>query len=290
MEFGNLIQNARKQKGLEIRTLAEQVGVDASTISRIENLHTQATVYTAFRICEGLEISLFDLVFALEGRRLRPNAGRLFPLETRFIVSLEEVISAVREFEENREFALSKLVEKINHLNMAFGSFIAGNAYAPGPYSGGEIERYVFSSPFSEEYVLRYPPLEADFVLQIYEQGGVLIASDVERYLKKNRTKGRFLPTSSIEKIKLLEILGLLHKKGDGEDNESIVGMIWEACRLLSRFDYYPQSPSIEDFIESYSYVNSSRKNWKLRLAAFYVTLSRWELLINTNKYWGTRW
>src|SRR5258708_37666916 len=67
MEFGTWVQNIRKERGLDIREMAQITGVDASTISRIENSRTEATLYSSFRICRGLKIPLPELIEVLSG-------------------------------------------------------------------------------------------------------------------------------------------------------------------------------------------------------------------------------
>ena len=283
IDFGTLIQTIRKQKGLEVRTLAEMVGVDASTISRLENSHTHATVYTAFRICDGLEISLSDLIYKLKRYRPSPRSGTLFPIEQKFVVNLQEVVSIVSSLEENRLQTINILLDRINRI--LHERRVTRPYSVTGQYSAGEIERYFFSSPFSETYQLKYPPLSADLILQIYQQNGALMPIDVEEFLKQKRIKNRFLPTSSIEKMKLYDVLHLLDRKNEELDYESVVGMIWEACRFLSKFDKFN---SVFDWKEGEGLYYSPADDLayaEFRVAMFYVLLCRWELQIDTRGF-----
>ena len=61
MEFGEWLRNQRRVMGMDVRDLGGRSRVDPSTISRIENQHTQSTLLTAYRLCEGLETSLSEL-------------------------------------------------------------------------------------------------------------------------------------------------------------------------------------------------------------------------------------
>lgn len=288
IEFGTFIQNIRKQKKLEVRALAEQVGVDASTISRIENLHTQATVYTAFRICNGLGVTLSDLTYALSEKHLSRFYQNPLPIDRidrRFIVNLRDVVSIVRSFKENRQNAIENLLEKINNLLKKYDEanlgHVSGHFTIGGFYSAGEIERYLFSSLLSEVYVLKHPPLSADLIVQIYQQEGAMTPKDVEVYLQQIRTRSRFLPTSSIEKMKINDVLRLLDRKGGGLDYENVVGMIWEACRFLGEFDKFNDVFDWKDGGGHY-YPVDDRAYAEYRIAMFYVTLCRWELQIDT--------
>lgn len=291
LEFGTLIQNIRKQKGLEVRTLAEQVGVDASTISRIENLHTQATVYTAFLICDGLEISLSDLIYELKRNRPSLGSDTLFPLESKFVVNLQEVVSIVRSFGEDKQQTINILLDKINHILNEYDSYrheirrVTGPYVVTGQYSAGELERYFYRSPFSETYQLKYPPLSADLILQLYRQNGVLTPTDVNEFLKQKRTKNRLLPTSSIEKMKLFDILHLLDWKNEELDYGSVVGMIWEACRFLSKFVKFNRVFDWKEGDGQYYFPADDLAYGEFRVAMFYVNLCRWELQIDTRGF-----
>lgn len=289
--FGTLIQNIRKQKGLEVRTLAEQVGVDASTISRIENLHTQATVYTAFLICDGLEISLSDLIYELKRNRPSLGSDTLFPIESKFVVNLEEVFSIVRSFGEDKQQTINILLDKINQILNEYDNYrheirrVTGPNSVTGQYSAGELERYFYSSPFSETYQLKYPPLSADLILQLYWQNGVVTPTDVDEFLKQKRPKNRLLPTSSIEKMKLFDILHLLDRKNEELDYGSVVGMIWEACRFLSKFDKFNRVFDWKEGDGRYYYPADDLAYGEFRVAMFYVNLCRWELQIDTRGF-----
>ena len=59
----------RAQYGISQQGLADKIGIDRSTISRIENNEIETTIDNAIKIAEALNVSLYDLV----GKDLRSN-------------------------------------------------------------------------------------------------------------------------------------------------------------------------------------------------------------------------
>lgn len=56
------VKHLRTIKGLSQQTLADKVGVDRSTISRIENNEIETTIDNAIKIADTFNVSLLDLV------------------------------------------------------------------------------------------------------------------------------------------------------------------------------------------------------------------------------------
>src|SRR5260221_14635496 len=75
ISFGEWMRAIRKERCLDIRTLAERTGVEATTISRVENARTQVTLQTCVRLCEGLGVSEFDVIAALYGKPAPSSEG-----------------------------------------------------------------------------------------------------------------------------------------------------------------------------------------------------------------------
>lgn len=70
--LNNNIKYLRNKNGLSQQGLANKIGIDRSTISRIENNEIETTIDNAIKIAEALNVTLYDLV----GRDLRlPNAN-----------------------------------------------------------------------------------------------------------------------------------------------------------------------------------------------------------------------
>src|SRR5579863_5396562 len=69
MDFGRWVRAQRERREMDVRAFARLTGVDASTISRIEQARSQVTLWTAVRMCERLNTTPADLLAALGGKR-----------------------------------------------------------------------------------------------------------------------------------------------------------------------------------------------------------------------------
>lgn len=67
--LNNNIKFLRTKNGISQQGLADKVGIDRSTVSRIENNEIETTIDNAIKIADALNISLYDLV----GKDLRAN-------------------------------------------------------------------------------------------------------------------------------------------------------------------------------------------------------------------------
>lgn len=56
------VKHLRNSKGISQQELADKIGIDRSTISRIENNEIETTVDNALKIAEVLKVSLADLL------------------------------------------------------------------------------------------------------------------------------------------------------------------------------------------------------------------------------------
>src|SRR3989442_6969223 len=116
MEFGTWVQNVRKERGIDIRAIAEKTGVDASTISRIENSRTEATLYTSFRICQGLRISLSELVQLLSGPYPLALEERE-PSEEETVVTFHDVEDFVGSFRSAKRKYCGRIAESLTFIS-----------------------------------------------------------------------------------------------------------------------------------------------------------------------------
>lgn len=60
--LNNNIKFLRNKNGISQQGLADKVGIDRSTVSRIENNEIETTIDNAIKIAEALNVSLYDLV------------------------------------------------------------------------------------------------------------------------------------------------------------------------------------------------------------------------------------
>ncbi len=60
--LNNNIKYLRSLRGISQQGLADKVGIDRSTVSRIENDEIETTIDNAIKIAEALDVSLYELV------------------------------------------------------------------------------------------------------------------------------------------------------------------------------------------------------------------------------------
>lgn len=75
--LNNNIKYLRNKNGLSQQGLADKIGIDRSTVSRIENNEIETTIDNAIKIAEALNVPLYDLV----GRDLRLTNTNTPPIE-----------------------------------------------------------------------------------------------------------------------------------------------------------------------------------------------------------------
>lgn len=73
--FNKNVKYIRLQKGMSQQNLADKVGIDRSTISRIENEEIETTIENALLISKVFNISIVDLI----SKDLETNASSKLP-------------------------------------------------------------------------------------------------------------------------------------------------------------------------------------------------------------------
>lgn len=275
MNFGEWIRMLRKQHNYDIRTLAEQSGVEASTISRVENERTQVTLLIAIRLCEGLGVSVSDVLTEVYGvepiksaREGTPGSGAA-PTED----DVEQFLSYYRGHAKEARNWLIDLLNKVNGMN---GS--AGRTLRPGSsrfFVPADIQKLLFDSTLYR-FEIQYPSvLTTDHILAIYEQGSMLTLTDIAEYTKKLRREKQVtlakleqgakisqnmlsrLESPFIEQIKLADVVmfdELLEQGG------TLLKMYWSVYSFYQRL--VRRSADIADL--------------EMKLASIFVVICRW--------------
>jgi len=255
MEFGEWLQNIRKAQNLDVRSLAQITGVDSSTISRTENLHTQTTLYTAFRISEGLGISLIDLIDILAGKRLSALEKSSF-IENSDVLTLQYIDQIIGDFTAERSSVTKLMASHFNVLlkEMQLSGTKEFSIDELDPYQERDIYRFLYSSPLAFRPDMKYPlHVKPDTILYTYKRNGALMLQDVELYVRKVPFKN-LLPRSlagsppssrvetgaSLERIKFSDVLQFDIKE---ELQGVIIGMYWEACRFYAKYAFAQLNP-----------------------------------------------
>jgi|GEM_PF-1050564 len=106
-QIGEKIKKARERAGLSQGALSKKSGIAQSTLSYIEQGAKSPTMDTMTAICEGLSISLLDLIQI--GEADEKDGGRVRSFKHKKNVNLEK--SLEKEFSTFKEYILEKYGE-----------------------------------------------------------------------------------------------------------------------------------------------------------------------------------
>jgi len=300
MDFGEWVHKIRTQQNLDVRSFAEKTGVDGSTISRIENAKTQSTLYTAFRICEGLQVPLPILIHELKGtypsikqsldetkNQVREsNANYATQREENRVVTINDIEIFIDSFYKDRTARKEDLAK---HLNYIVASDIDSQLEHPQEnfFVPEDIEKLLLNSPVYQ-FELQYPSeLSAEAILAIYKQSGAMTLTDIGVYTRKIRTEKKVsleklenivkisssvlsrLETGALDRIKFADILILDEQL---EQGWTIISMYWEACKFQEKFLYRHHHVPNERITSS----PGSFDDVEFKLASVYITVYRW--------------
>jgi transcriptional regulator with XRE-family HTH domain len=246
MEFGAWVQSLRSNRKMDVRTFARLVGVDASTISRVEQGRSQVTVPTAVRICEGVEATPADLLWALQGRRPKWATGhqRMRESEVVTISDLEAFLCSIHRHWDDGCAWLTSLLNQI----VSWENGYDNASTAISLIVSEDIEKLLQDSRLYQ-FKIHYPEaMKAEAIWELYLQGGALSLVDIGVYVKQARRGKRVtlsgleesgklsasvlsrLETGALERIKLMDVLALDEKL---DQEGKIVAMYWRACTLM---------------------------------------------------------
>jgi transcriptional regulator with XRE-family HTH domain len=247
MDFGAWVRSIRDQREMDVRAFAHLVGVDASTISRIEQARSQVTLSTAVRICEGVGMTPSDLFWALQGQRPKWTDGGDVTRESEVITinDLATWLSSLRRHWQEECAWLTSLLNRIAARSDNGGVTPSETALLIVPE---DIEKLLQDSRLYQ-FKVRYPEdMKAEALWNIYTDGGALSLVDIGAYIRQARRTRRLtlsgleesgklsasvlsrLEAGALERVKLIDVLTLDEQLGQ---EGKIVAMYWRACRLI---------------------------------------------------------
>ncbi len=280
MEFGEWIRLLRKERKLDIQSLAERSGVEASTISRAENARTQVTLLTAIRLCEGLEITSADILKTVYGEHSSKSVQA--PLSvTPAVPKMSDVENFLSYYHGNEGEGKLWLADLLNRAVTMSRS--TSQVQENGPLRlivPEDIQKLLLESPVYR-FEVQYPPaMSSDDIFTIYRCGGMLTLTDLGEYMKKLRRERQVtleqmeqsvklspsilsrLETGYTEQIKLVDVLMLDRHLGQGG---TLLSMYWEAYSCY--MDIVRRQPAFAE------------RN--LKLATLFIVACRWLQLMN---------
>jgi len=278
--FGNFIRSVRKERKLDILALAERSGVEASTISRVENARTQVTLLTAIRLCEGLEVTVADVLTALLGSRsLRKQQSQV--LEALAVPTTRDANQFLTYFHSNKEDGmiwLANLLNKVVSMNMHVQGGQGDHAFHF--FVPEDIQKLLFDSQVYR-FEIQYPPaVRPSDLLAIHQQAGMLTLLDISEYVRKVRREKQMtiarleqvtklsqgaiarLESTVVEQIKLADVL-VLDKQLEQEG--ILLSMYWEAYRFYERSIRRRGTSAEQD----------------MKLVSIFITICRWLQFMN---------
>lgn len=287
MDFGAWVRSLRDQREMDVRAFAHLVGVDASTISRIEQARSQATLSTAVRICEGVGMTPSDLLWALQGKRPKWTEGYYITRESEVITinDLEAWLSSLRRHWQEECTWLTSLLNQI-------AAHSDDGGLTPGEMAllivPEDIEKLLQDSRLYQ-FKIHYPEdMKADAIWNIYTDGGALSLVDIGAYIRQARRTRRVtlsgleesgklsasvlsrLEAGVLERVKLIDVLTLDEQLGQ---EGKIVAMYWRACSLMeavARVHEQGEQAGVE------MPASADRIEQDLKVIELFLTICRW--------------
>lgn len=290
IELGQWLQRKRLEHGLDLRTLSEQTGIDISTISRVENMRTQATLATVIRLCEGLAVTLSMLLRALQ----RPSSVDLDSVETsgcEAIPSLGDVQTFLRYIGDDWQAGCVLLADMLNLVAaIQIRSGFTDHRAVPRLFVPEDVDKFLIDLPLYH-FELVYPPrFTAEETWKIYHCGGWLTITDVGNAIKMLRSEKRAplmrlqhaikisdsvfarLEEGVLERIKFNDVLMLDdYLEQDGK----VLAMYWKAYKLyMEMTDFYSESSHQQNTLSITNWIEQQE-----RLVFIFTILCRWSQL-----------
>jgi transcriptional regulator with XRE-family HTH domain len=287
MEFGQWIQQVRLERKMDLRAFAERIRVDISTISRIENMRTQATLATAIRMCEGLGITPSLLVEVLQGTAV----SDLEPVVLsghEDIPTLEDIQAFICSMRRDWRRGSLLLAEMMNTIALPQLQGRRTNQENGRPlFVPEDVDQLLLDIPLYR-FEFHYPSdIKTSDIWENYRGGGWITATDVGAYIKKIRREKHVplvrlqhavkvsdtvlarLEEGALERIKLIDVLMLDEQL---EQRGKIFVMYWRASRLheevmhfLSQSPLRPEDRPLSVWIAQ-----------QMRLISIFTILCRW--------------
>ncbi len=285
MNIGEWLLHMRRKRKLDLRALAAQTGLDIGTISKIENGRTQATLGTIVRAGVGLGVTANDFIQDWQGKPFSlVDEPHVIGDET--IPTLQDVEAFVTSARTDRQTICVWMANSLNSIASLKGEVI--------PLFEPEVIEKLLFGPLWYRYEVQYPPeMEAEDILDILRQTGVLILSDISAYLKKTYGKKHILPErldallkvsvkggnrleiGSVERIKMIDVLLLDQEL---EQGGKIVAMYWNVCLFHDEMLHLLAHSSDRSVSE-----RAISAEQEVRLALVFITICRWLQHISKN-------
>lgn len=287
MDFGAWVQTMREKREMDIRAFAHLVRVHASTISRIEQARSQVTLWTAVRICEGVEATPADLLAALQGKRPAWATGYQIGRAAE-VVTINDLEALLFFLKHHWKEGCLWLTSLLNRIAASTEEGQAASGETGMLIVPEDIEKLLQDSRLYQ-FKVHYPEdMKAETLWKIYLQGGALSLVDIGMYIRQVRRTKRVtfsgleetgslsasvlsrLETGALERVKLHDVLMLDEQL---EQEGKLVAMYWRACTLMERIAqaYQPEKRSGVEIP-----VSQDRREQDVKVVELFLTICRW--------------
>ena len=181
----------KKRGSTPLRTFADQVGVDAGTLSRTERNQTEVLVSTVVRICLGLNLSLGEFFQEWQGR-VPANVVQLAPQHWQGALTARDVQRWLQRVLEGHRRNRDMLIAALNLIVLRSGLLEAPLPQLTQLFSLADIEKLLWGFPW-----LRFeiePPLQCEPIIAAlgttYQHGGLIMPCEIGAHLRFLRRQG----------------------------------------------------------------------------------------------------
>jgi transcriptional regulator with XRE-family HTH domain len=292
LTFGDWLSNKRTNLECGLLALEKLTNVDDSTLSRIERKLSEPTLFTAARICQGLGVTLKELLSELRGE----SSGDDFD-KRRFSTIPDALTATDLELFSDTFFRSSENTQKFLQ---SFADDVLYNSARIGvtkttrepSFTTGEFSRLLHGSTLVHLELRVPPPLDAWKVLDIFERGGVVTLKEVGIYAKEVREQGP-ATTVTLQQLSKNALSTLLRlERGDAEyialndalilsdelgNHSTIRHMIWLAVDFHWRFLQFEVSTHFSKAMAE------SQVSLRSRLVSLLFILARWQEYLSPN-------
>jgi transcriptional regulator with XRE-family HTH domain len=296
MDFGTWVRAQRERREMDVRAFARLTGVDASTISRIEQARSQVTLWTAVRICESLDMTPADLLVALWGKR-PPFAAQQKERQEVDVVTVGDLEAFLRYMRRRWQEGCAWLTSLLNQVAEREDDGRASHSGNAPLIVPEDIEKLLQDSHLYQ-FKVQYPAaITAEDLWDIYLRGGALSLVDMGAYLKQARRARRVtlsdleesgkvsasvlsrLETGSLERVKLIDVLTLDEQLGQ---EGKLMAMYWRACTLIDAVARVHQR-DLQTEAEGPGEGLRPEQEW--RLIEVFTTICRWLACLQPNDH-----
>jgi transcriptional regulator with XRE-family HTH domain len=205
MEFRDWLRQIRKEKNVDLRTLAESSKLNASTISRIERGIIDPALSTVVRITHALGARPEEFYNAVTGRSIEyQSKSEEADLS---VLTLEDVIKFEKLVSEAPKAVEEIIAEKINQIQEALPEFFKSRIL-PSYYFRSDDIFLLLNGSILYSVWLHYPfavefSISASSIIDIFLKGGLIIRNDVSAYLSLKAGEKIGLPIKGSEEAKI---------------------------------------------------------------------------------------